>query len=245
MGDRGKMRPSLLLSAFILFGVTSGILLAQSQNNKVLFVDIKCSRCHTLKRVFIMCKSESEWRATIEQMMKKNSEWISPAEAEQILKEILTLRADRVHSICQERRDYEDKRFLFVDRCAGCHNINRILYQDKTPEEWSETVERMRSEASDYISAKDAEEITRFLSERSEALKEDAGSGVFLAKCIICHPGEQILLETRERAGWEKIVKEMEETAYKTFKTNWLSPHEAKLIVDLLVKTQGPSSKKH
>ncbi|MDI6761295.1 MAG: hypothetical protein QMD05_10760 [Candidatus Brocadiaceae bacterium] len=229
----------LLLSGLILYGVTSEILLAQALNNKGYLVDIKCSKCHTLRRVFIMCKSESEWRVTIEKMMNKNQEWIQPAEAEQILKEILISRAERVHAMCQERKDYEDARFLFVDRCTLCHNINRILYQDKTPEEWKETVERMCTEAMGYITSEDSERIARFLLERAEILREDAGSKLFLDKCMNCHPGEQILLETHNRKEWRKILRNCSEIAAKTFKTSWLHPYEVELIVDILVKTQG------
>jgi cytochrome c2 len=191
-----------------------------------------------------MCKSETEWRGTIERMIKKNPEWISPAEAEQILKEILTLRADRVHAICQERRDYEDARFLFIDRCTFCHNINRVLYQNKTPEEWKETVERMCTEAMGYITDKDAERVARFLSERAEMLREDAGAKLFLEKCMNCHPGEQILLETHDRKEWRRISRSCSEVASKTFKSSWLHPYEVELIVDMLAKTQGPPAER-
>lgn len=208
-------------------------------------VDLKCSKCHTLKRVFIMCKSESEWRDTVEEMMDKNHEWIQPAEAEQILKEILTLRAERVHAICQERRDYEDARFLFIDRCTLCHNINRILYQNKTAEEWKETVGRMCTEAREYITSEDADRIYSFLTQRAETIREDAGARIFVEKCMICHPGERILLETHDRTEWRKIVKRCQETASKSFKASWFIPHELELVVDLLVKTQGPSPGRH
>jgi hypothetical protein len=229
----------LLLNIIFLCGGIPDTLVAQVVNSKGPIVDIKCSKCHTLKRVFVMPRSEGEWRDIVEEMMDKNPAWIQPTEAEQILREIILLRPERVQAMSQERKDYADARFLFIDRCTLCHSINRILLQDKTVEEWKETAERMRSEAIDYITIEDAERIARFLSERAEVLKEDAGGEIFVAKCLICHPGEQILLETHDYAGWDKIVQDMQKTAYKTFKRTWFDPTEAKLVVDLLVKTQG------
>jgi cytochrome c5 len=228
-----------LLSILILYSVASDLLVAQGLSKGAPLVDVKCSKCHTLKRVFIVPRSEGEWRGIIEKMMNKNPEWIRPAEAGQIFQEILTLRPERVQAMDHERKDYEDSRLLLIDRCTVCHNTNRILIQDKTPEEWKETVERMRSESMGYITEEDAKRIVGFLSQRVEILKEDAGAKIFVGKCLICHPGEQILLETHDRAGWEVIIGKMKEIAYKTFRADWFGPSEAKLIVDLLVKTQG------
>lgn len=211
--------------------------------SKPLLVDIKCSRCHTLKRVFIMPRPVEIWKNIVEEMRNKNPEWITPEEAQQIFSEIVSVLPERIRMATSERKDYEDVRLLFVDRCAACHSINRILLKDKTAEEWKETVERMRSEASEYITREDADRIARFLSERADVLKEDAGSNIFVAKCLICHPGEQILLETHDRDGWEKIIKKMQLIARDTLPFAKFSYEESKLVVDLLVKTQGPKTK--
>ncbi len=235
----------LLLGVLVPYLLTSVTLVVSGLDSKPPLVDIKCSKCHTLKRVFIMCKTKDEWRDIIEKMMKKSPEWIQPNEAEQIFKEILALRPERVHAICNERKDYEDLRFLFVDRCTLCHNLNRVLLKDKTLEEWENTVERMRLEASDYISVEDAEKIISFLSERGETLKQDVGAQLLVTKCMTCHPGEQILLETHNHAEWNTIVRRCKEKSYQAFKTGWLNQHEVELIVDLLVKTQGTKPEKH
>ncbi len=225
-----------LLGALILSSVT---FMAQGLNGQGFLVDVKCSKCHTLERVFIICKSEGEWRDVIEKMMGKNPEWIRPGEAEQVLKEILSLYPDRVHEMCRTRKHYENVRLLFLDRCTVCHNINRVLFEDRTRHEWGETVRRMYSEAMGFITEEEAAQIAHFLSETGHLLKEEAGGRVFVAKCLNCHPGEEILMETHDSAGWGKQVERCRETACRTFNTNWLDPAEARLIVDLLVKTQG------
>lgn len=48
-----------------------------SESGKVTFlVDEKCSKCHTIKRVFIHARTEEEWRSVIRKMMDKIPEWI-------------------------------------------------------------------------------------------------------------------------------------------------------------------------
>jgi nitrate/TMAO reductase-like tetraheme cytochrome c subunit len=42
------------------------------------------------------------------------------------------------------KKEYDDARLLFIDRCTMCHSVNRILIANKTREEWKETVTRMR-----------------------------------------------------------------------------------------------------
>lgn len=232
----------LLVAVLLCHFVPPAAQASPTPAGRPLLIDVKCSKCHTLKRVFITPRSVEEWRDIVEEMMDKNQQWISPEEAQQIVDEIINTWPERVQALTGERKYYEDSRFLFIDRCTLCHSVNRILLKNKTAEEWKETVERMRSEAGDYITREDAERIARFLSERADVLKEDAGGNIFVAKCLICHPGEQILLETHDKAGWEEIVKKMQNIARDTFPMARFGNEEAKLVVELLVKTQGPKT---
>ena len=111
--------------------------------NRSLLVDTKCSKCHTLNRVFIHARTEEEWHTVIGEMMVKIPGWIGPEDAEQIFSEIITNRQERVKEITAERKEYADNRLLFLDRCVMCHPVNRILKDSRTSEEWKETVERM------------------------------------------------------------------------------------------------------
>jgi len=214
---------------------------ATGEKTKSLLVDTKCSKCHTLNRVFIHARTEEEWHSVIEEMMAKIPGWFGPEDAKQILIEIITNRQERVKEITAEREDYADNRLLFLDRCIMCHPVNRILKENRTPEEWKETVERMRSEAGEYITENDANRIAAFLSERSEVLREDAGSELFVAKCLVCHPpGERILLARHNRAEWEEIVKDRKQFAKNATPRIRIGTEDAAVIVELLVRTQGP-----
>ncbi len=212
-----------------------------TRKGKSLLVDSKCSKCHTLNRVFLHARTEEEWRHVIDEMMSKIPGWISPEETKQIYIEIITNRQERVQEITEGREDYADNRLLFLDRCTMCHPVNRILKENKSSEEWEETVERMRSEAGEYISKEDASRIAAFLSKRSDVLTEDIGSRLFVTKCLVCHPpGNKILIERHNRAEWEKIVKERQQFAKNATPRVRIGGADVALIVELLVKTQGP-----
>ena len=212
-----------------------------ANKNKPLLVDTKCSKCHTIKRVFIHARTEEEWNSVIDKMMSKVPGWISPGDAKQIFTEIITHWQERVQEMTAEREDFADNRLLFLDRCIMCHPANRILKENRSAEEWQETVERMRSEAGEYITEGDASRIAAFLSQRSDVLKEDVGSELFVAKCLVCHPpGEKILLERHNRMEWEEIVKDRQQFAKKATTRIRIGAEDATAIGELLVKTQGP-----
>ena len=236
---------------FLLFlyqcTIVTGIISAETfdNNNKSLLVDTKCSKCHTIKRIFIHARTEEEWNSVIENMMSKVPGWITPVEAKQIFTEINTHWQERVQDMTAERKDFADNRLLFLDRCTMCHPANRILKENRSSEEWKETVDRMRTESGGYITEEDASRITAFLSERSDVLKEDAGSELFVAKCLVCHPpGEKILLTRHDKAEWEEIVKDRQQFAKKATPRIRIGTEDVALIVELLVKTQGPEPDK-
>ncbi|MFO0794601.1 MAG: hypothetical protein U0586_11130 [Candidatus Brocadiaceae bacterium] len=70
-------------------------------------------------------------------------------------------------------------------------------------------------------------------------------------KCSKCHTLERvfaepktdeegrILLELKSMRDWEKCVADMRNLARQRFKKDWFTSEEFKLIVGLLVKTQG------
>ena len=212
-----------------------------ANKDKSLLVDTKCSKCHTIKRIFIHARTEEEWNSVIDKMMSKVPGWITPVEAKQIFTEITTHWQERVQEITAERKDFADNRLLFLDRCTMCHPPNRILKKNRSSEEWKETVDRMRTESGGYITEEDASRIAAFLSERSEVLMEDVGSELFVAKCLVCHPpGEKILLERHNKAEWQEIVKDRQQFAKKATPRIRIGTEDVALIVELLVKTQGP-----
>jgi hypothetical protein len=198
----------------------------------------KCSKCHPLDRIFADPKTEEEWRSCIAKMIEKSPLWITPEEGEQIITEILGNKNGVIGSFPKKKK-YDDARLLFIDRCTVCHSVNRILLADKTAEEWQETVTRMRDNAPELFLDEDLPIIIEYLTERGTVMRDDVVAQKIVDKCLICHDAGRIFLERKSRRGWEETVTDMRLLVREKFKKDWFTHHEFKIIVNLLVKTQG------
>lgn len=237
------MKFSVLLMIFIIsFSTVYG----QTQETKekfqykppIFLYEEKCSKCHTLERVFAEHKTENEWRICIAKMIQKNPLWITETEEVQITDEILGKRNDIVIPYPQKKK-YADTQLLFIDRCTKCHTASRILKENKTEEEWKETILRMRDNAPELFYEEDIAVLTEYLTERGKLMRDDIASQIMVEKCLVCHEAGRILLERKSRNDWEKCVTDMRVLAKQKFKKDWFTSDEFRLIIDLLVKTQG------
>ncbi|MDO8141224.1 MAG: hypothetical protein Q6358_06955 [Candidatus Brocadiales bacterium] len=232
----------LFLILFIPFSVGYG----QTQEPKEKFqfkewrflYEEKCSKCHTLERVFAEPKTENEWQVCVNRMMKKNKFWITEEDGAQIVDEIVGKRKDIIALVPQKKK-YADTQVLFIDRCTKCHTTARILNKDKTRDEWVETILRMRDNAPDLFLDEDIPILANFLTERGNIIRDDIAAQIMEEKCLVCHEPGRILLERKFRKDWEKCVADMRILARQNLKKDWFTKDEFNLIVDLLVKTQG------
>lgn len=237
------MKFSVLLIIFIIsfstvYGQTQGnIEIFQYKAPQFLYEE-KCSKCHTLERIFAEHKTENEWRICIAKMIQKNPLWITETEEVQITDEILGRRNDIVIPYPQKKK-YADTQLLFIDRCTKCHTASRILKENKTEEEWKETILRMRDNAPELFYEEDIAVLTEYLTERGKLMRDDIASQIMVEKCLVCHEAGRILLERKSRNDWEKCVTDMRVLAKQKFKKDWFTSDEFRLIIDLLVKTQG------
>lgn len=87
------------------------------QEWRFLYED-KCSKCHTLERVFADLKTENEWRICVTRMMRKNPLWITPEESAQIIGEIIGTRKDVIIPY-PAKKTYQKAELLFIDRCTN------------------------------------------------------------------------------------------------------------------------------
>lgn len=198
----------------------------------------KCSKCQTLERVFAEPKTENEWRMCVTRMMEKSPSWITVEDGARIVDEIVRGRKDTIVATSQTKK-YADVHLLFIDRCTRCHPVNRILKQDKTREEWQETILRMRENAPELFLDEDIPVLTEYLAERGKMMRDDVAAQIMVEKCLVCHEVGRILLERKSKKGWEDCVTDMRVLARQKFQKDWFSSDEFRLIVDLLVKTQG------
>jgi hypothetical protein len=70
-------------------------------------------------------------------------------------------------------------------------------------------------------------------------MRDDVAAQQIVDKCLICHDAGRIFLERKSRRDWKKTVADMRLLAREKLKKDWFTHHESKIIVDLLVKTQG------
>ena len=70
-------------------------------------------------------------------------------------------------------------------------------------------------------------------------MRDDVAAQIMVDKCLVCHEVGRILLERKSRKGWEDCVVDMRVLVRKKFHKDWFSGEEFRLIVDLLVRTQG------
>lgn len=197
----------------------------------------KCSKCHTLERVFANPKTEKEWRLCITRMMRKNPLWITADDSDIIANEIIHTK--HTHITPFSKRRYNNAKMLFIDRCTKCHSLNRILSKNKSKTEWLETVTRMRDNAPDLFNNKDVVMIVDYLSENSKLMRDDMAAKIMVNKCLVCHEWGRILLARKTREEWEECVNDMRKIARKSMKKDWFTFHEFNIIVGMLVKTQG------
>lgn len=212
----------------------------QFKKGKFLY-ESKCSKCHTLGRVFTDPKTHDEWRSCVTRMREKSPMWITDEEGEQIIGEILHTGEGVVGEFPQKKK-YDDAKLLLIDRCTECHSLNRILIARKTRGEWAQTVLKMRKKSPESFLDEDIPLLTDFLGERSDMLRDDHAAEIMVTKCLVCHDAARILLERKSRTEWEKTVSDMQVYARKTFLEDWFMSSEFTLIVDLLEKTQGVES---
>jgi cytochrome c2 len=198
----------------------------------------KCSKCHPLDRIFADRKTEEEWRLCITRMIEKSPLWITQEEGEQIITEILGTKKDEIGSFPKKKK-YADARMLFIDRCTICHSVNRILLANKTGKEWKEIVTRMRDNAPELFLEEDLPVIIEYLTERQTIIRDDVAAQKIVDKCLICHDANRIFIERKSRKEWKETVADMRLFAREKFKKDWFTHHESKIIVNLLVKTQG------
>jgi ferredoxin-NADP reductase len=100
----------------------------------------RCAKCHNLDRVIGARKDAQGWAATVDRMRALPGSGITESEAQAILS-YLTLqnRPDGSASAAKKKV----ARALVDQRCARCHNLDRVYKTVQTPEQWRETVTRM------------------------------------------------------------------------------------------------------
>jgi cytochrome c2 len=135
-------------------------------------VVIKCAKCHTLERVFKSFKDEVGWTDTVNRMALIDTPNIREYDAKQIIFFLVKQQENRKGgniALVEE----EIGKTLVEKKCTTCHDLDRVYRISRSEEEWSVTVERMKSHARDpkFLDDIESRELIQYLSDRSSPEK--------------------------------------------------------------------------
>jgi mono/diheme cytochrome c family protein len=184
----GSMVPgfglSLFLVLFLLYALTGGYYFVhKSATGEVSLTEYdtdvldaaigrqlvmqKCTKCHTLERVFRAVKTEKGWTQTINRMAAIDAPNIRDFDAKQIIHYLIVQQEER-EQLAVELHDLDREigRTLFSQKCVLCHSLDRAYFSEKNPEEWTKIIDRMISHAKDpdFLNEEEKGILIQFLS---------------------------------------------------------------------------------
>jgi hypothetical protein len=256
--------------SFGLTGITAGYYALHSSDyryailsdvdDEILNVEIgqkitnrKCSKCHSLERVYQSYKSDTAWTHTIHKMAELDYPNITNFDVKQIVGYLVQQQLKRQGEEKDKLR-MEIGRSLVSLKCSLCHNLDRIFGAKKSQQEWTETVSRMTETngAADFLSDQEAEDIVYFLTHIRQNEQADKSSekkvisepsdkikALVALKCSAgCHALDRVLrVHDKDEKNWLETVNSMVEI---TGNPIFLTPQEKKDIVHFL-STRKPS----
>ena len=245
--------------AFGLTGITAGYYALHRSDYKyavlsdmdddILNVEIgqkitnrKCSKCHSLERVYQSYKSDVAWSETISKMAELDYPNITNFDVQQIVG-YLVQQQEKRQGEEKEKIRMEIGRSLVTRKCNICHNLDRIFGTRKSVQEWRETVSRMTETTGDddFLSRQEADDIIYFLT-HIRKIKGEGESGKIVdppditplleAKCNAgCHALDRVLRVYKNEKEWLETVNSMVEI---TGNPDFLTPQQKKDIVRFL-----------
>jgi len=175
---------SLFTLSFALTGITAGYFLLHhsdltyttlsSHDSDVLdaalgkdIMNKKCSKCHSLERVYRAFKSEEGWTTTVNKMALLDSPNISSFDIKQLLY-YLKIQQETRQAKSGSSQENKIGNTLVSQKCSLCHSLDRVFGARKTEQQWVTTVNRMITTMDDnnFLSNREQSEIITFLSKR-------------------------------------------------------------------------------
>jgi uncharacterized membrane protein len=221
-------------------------------------VTAKCSKCHSLDKVFSANMDADRWAETVDDMIKIMGlpDFISEQEKKDIVKFLVDRRRERreMWSKSKPSEDFSDERInkirgLVARKCsAGCHALDRVLRSrlEKSREQWAETINSMIEITGDpdFLSEQEKKDIIDYLSqpqneeepsEESAQLRSSSISHPLVArKCGACHDLSRVHQAVKSKEEWAATVKNMAAHAKQNGENNFLSEQDQKDIVTII-----------
>jgi hypothetical protein len=123
---------------------------------------------------------------------------------------------------------------LFIDKCATCHMLERIM-QPRSVQSWETVVNEMVSLASPRITLDEAGQILHYLTLTHVPRTKEIPVEATLTQrhCLPCHEPAELFTKRYNRAGWAEIVRKMHK-----YDPDIVPLEKTDEIVDFLLKNQ-------
>jgi len=138
---------------------------ASLEEDKAFFEE-KCSRCHSLERIFLEPLTDESRKHVISRMQAKSgTSWLSDEDVERILNYLsrAKLRAPTPTKL----GDGAGPDQIFAARCKACHSLERVFVnldsKNGANMDWSHVVSRMRNKAPQWMTDTEAKEVADYL----------------------------------------------------------------------------------
>jgi cytochrome c5 len=109
---------------------------AQEPDNGERILQKSCQNCHDTRRINVQAKSADEWNKTVSDMIAKGA--VVAKEDVPVLVGYLTQN----HGPLPNGPGKE----VLLNTCTMCHDLKRIKFGHRSPEEWEETLSSMLNE---------------------------------------------------------------------------------------------------
>ena len=130
------------------------------------FFEEKCSRCHSLDRIFLEpLTDESRGHVVARMQARSGTDWLSDEDVERVLN-YLTVAAPEIRPPEPLSADASASE-IFEVRCTGCHTLERIFTRSVDSQNgrlaWDHVVGRMRAKAPQWMTDTEAQRILEYL----------------------------------------------------------------------------------
>ncbi len=129
------------------------------------FFEQKCSRCHSLDRIFLEPLTDESMRHVVNRMQARSgTDWLSDEDVERVLNYLSSATLDVPTPPALVAGTGADE--IFAARCQACHSMERIsvyLGPNAAEMDWSHVVSRMRGKAPQWITDAESQQIIDYL----------------------------------------------------------------------------------
>lgn len=133
------------------------------------------------------------------------------------------------------------------ERCATCHNLDRVVSAKKDARGWLNTVNRMRQMPASGISEDDVKTVVLFLVSQNPNLSDPesrfvVARALVTQRCSTCHSLDRVYKTAKTPDQWRETVAEMVSNAQSDGHAGTFQPGEDQQIIDFLSATQTPDA---